>query len=82
MRVELHAVQHIPHEDIIPFSYDNNKTCFQNSNYSSGNLLWRMELFELQKLQSGDLDFKAHTSFWWFYQFVSLSCLTSIYTEA
>ena len=33
MEVKFHATQHIPYDDIIPFSYDNVKTYFQNWKY-------------------------------------------------
>ena len=33
VKVELHAVQHVLYDGIIPFSYDNVKTCFQNLDY-------------------------------------------------
>ena len=49
----------MPYDGIIPFSYDNVKACFQNSGYITENLLWRMELFELPILVSGDLNLKA-----------------------
>ena len=41
------------------FFNDNVKTCFQNSDYNTENLLRRMELFELPILESGDFNFKA-----------------------
>ena len=46
---------------IIPFSYDNVKKSFQNSEYIRENLPgeWRMELFELPLLKSGDLNLKT-----------------------
>ena len=59
MEVELHAAQHICYDGIIPFSYDNIKTCFQNSDYIRENLLRRMELFKLPILESGNLNLKA-----------------------
>ena len=43
----------------IPFSYDNVKKCFQNSENIRENLTGRMELFELLTLKSEDLNFKA-----------------------
>ena len=59
MEVKFHATQHVPYDDIIPFSYDNVKTYFQNWKYIRENLLQRMELFELPLLESGDLNLKA-----------------------
>ena len=56
MEVELHAVQHISYDGIIPFSYGKVKTCFRNSGYIRENILRRMELFELLILESGDLN--------------------------
>ena len=56
---ELHAVHHIPYDSIIPFSYDNVKTCFQNSDYIRENLRRTMELFQLPILESGNLNLKA-----------------------
>ena len=53
------AVQHIPYDGIIPSSYDKVKTCFQNSDYITENLLRRVALFELPLLESGDLNLKA-----------------------
>ena len=61
MEVELHAVEHMLYDSIIPFPYDNVKTCFQNSEYIREKLLRRMELFELPILESGDLNLKACT---------------------
>ena len=59
VEAELHAVQHLPYYSIIPFSYDSVKTCFQNSDCITENLLRRMKLFELLLLESGDLHLKA-----------------------
>ena len=59
MEVEFDAVQHIPYDGIIPFSYDNIKKCFQNSKYIRENVLRRMKLFELSILESGYLNLKA-----------------------
>ena len=59
MKVELHAVQHIPYDGIIPFSYDNIKKCFPNSEYIRENVRRRKELFELPILESGDFNLKA-----------------------
>ena len=59
MEVKLHAVQDIPYYWIIPFSYDNVKTCFQNSDCIREKLLLRMELFELLILEFADLNLKG-----------------------
>ena len=59
MEIEFHAEQQIPCNGIIPFSYDNVKTCFQNSEYIRENLLRRMELCELPILESVDLNLKS-----------------------
>ena len=59
MKAVLNAVQHIPYDGIIPFSYDNFKRCIQNSAYIRGNLIRRMGLFELPILEPGDLNLKA-----------------------
>ena len=49
----------MPYDGIVPFSYDNVKTCFQNSDYIRESLLRRMELSELLILESRDLNLKA-----------------------
>ena len=54
-------MHHTPYDGIIPFSYDNVKTCFQNSDYIRENLLRTMELFELPILESENLNLKACT---------------------
>ena len=38
VKVELHGAQHIPYDGIFPFSYDNFKTWFQNTEYIRENL--------------------------------------------
>ena len=51
-------MQDIPHDGIIPFSYDNVKTCFQNSDCIREKLLRRIELFEFAYLNLKGCAFK------------------------
>ena len=81
MEVELHAVQRIPYDGIIPFSYDNIKKCFQNSEYIRENVLRRKELFELPILEFGDFNLKACAFRFLIVLLLCYNlCFTSIYT--
>ena len=52
-------MQDIPYDGIIPFSYDNVKTCFQSSDCIREKLLLRMELFDLRISEFADLNLKG-----------------------
>lgn len=61
MEVELHVVQYIPYDCIIPFCRDNEKTCSQHSEYGRVDLFWKMYLFKIQTLERGDMNLKGCT---------------------
>ena len=61
MKLELHVVQHTPHESIISLYYDTVKMCFENTKYCMGNQLedwnclnyghWHLKNFKAHNLR-------------------------------